>query len=536
MQKQKQRSKRKSKRRRKRRKAQPADDDDIPSVNLTRPCSICLLTVASLLLVLYSGSKRVEWPSVKHRSSLYLEQRVTIPFQYKESSAGPKSHNSTISCREPYQFQLEENTDFRGNDLAGGGGVKSFSLGHCCAFCIHTVDCKSFTFDASTKFCWMKHSKPHKEKVAKVTGAKMVSGSLSDSSFSRKENRLNRQLAKIGISPHALESITEVYQGSPRKNTAWVAGYSVKYGVYRDSHIQLVQDHLSRERRNYIIMQHAIEAQRDSPKERNVDMRSNFRKEKSSKRKALVVDVGANQGLFALFGAKMGADVIAVEPQLRLCRLINWSVLQNGFSIGREVVLYQSAVLDTYDRVHMRDANINEGAIGTIVPGRKGNIQAHPISDIVPTNRSVAFLKIDVEGAELAALRSAYKLFLVKSVDNVVVEFGPPSRWRRTLNMAPTVGIKVMTEMVNKFSFEIRLLDSQVYSTYDHTKSISSASNGNYKPISTIKDMEALVAAMAKCDCEAYLWFVHNDALEAKVRDTSINGDGISGIFSWLRL
>ena len=184
----------------------------------------------------------------------------------------------------------------------------------------------------------------------------------------------------------------------------------------------------------------------------------------------------------------------------------------------------------------MRDANINEGAIGTIVPGSQGNIQAHPISDIVPTNRSVAFLKIDVEGAELAALRSAYKLFLVKSVDNVVVEFGPPSRWRRTLNMAPTVGIEVMTEMVNKFSFEIRLLDSQVYSTYDHTKSISTASNGNYKPISTIKDMEALVAAMAKCDCEAYLWFLRNDALKAKVRDTSSNGDGISGIFSWLRL
>ena len=107
MQKQKQRSKRKSKRRRKRRKAQPADDDDIPSVNLTRPCSICLLTVASLLLVLYSGSKRVEWPSVKHRSSLYLEQRVTIPFQYKESSAGPKSHNSTISAGSHISFNLK---------------------------------------------------------------------------------------------------------------------------------------------------------------------------------------------------------------------------------------------------------------------------------------------------------------------------------------------------------------------------------------------------------------------------------------------
>ena len=55
-----------------------------------------------------------------------------------------------------------------------------------------------------------------------------------------------------------------------------------------------------------------------------------FSKEKSSKEN-LVVDVGANQGLFALFGAKMGADVIAVEPQLRLCRLINWSVCKMVF-------------------------------------------------------------------------------------------------------------------------------------------------------------------------------------------------------------
>mgnify|MGYP003319857841 CR=1 FL=1 len=64
------------------------------------------------------------------------------------------------------------------------------------------------------------------------------------------------------------------------------------------------------------------------------------------------------------------------------------------------------------------------------------------------------FLNIDVEGAELAAIRSAYKLFNKHFVDNVVVEFGPPSRWRRTLNMAPSVAIKVMTEMTNKYKCE----------------------------------------------------------------------------------
>ena len=78
MQKQNQRTKKKVNGGRRDGRLQHADDDDdIPSVNLKRPCSICLLTAASLLLVLYSGSKRVNWPSTKHRSNLYLEQRVT---------------------------------------------------------------------------------------------------------------------------------------------------------------------------------------------------------------------------------------------------------------------------------------------------------------------------------------------------------------------------------------------------------------------------------------------------------------------------
>ncbi len=159
-----------------------------------------------------------------------------------------------------------------------------------------------------------------------------------------------------------------------------------------------------------------------------------------------------------------------------------------------------------------------------------GNIQSHPISDIVPGNRSIAFLKIDVEGAELAAIRSAYKLFNKHLVDNVVVEFGPPSRWRRTLNMAPSVAIKVMTEMTNKYKFDIRLLDSQVYSHYTASRGTCLGSNGCYKPISSLSNMNVLISAMRKCDCEAYLHFAHNTELKTQI------DEGIGETFSWLRL
>ena len=501
---------------------------DVPICNfMKKPGLICLFLVGILCIVLFKGNNRGIVAYLKrHRSNAVLNQRFTVPFHYEEEKGLQDKDTTTLSdgCKTPYLFEIEENMDFGGNDIRGGGGVQTSSLGHCCQYCAHTAHCKAFTYIMATKYCWMKHSKPDDKGKLRKT-AKVISGYLPKDIFLKKEDKLDEELKQIGINGHLLQSTTEVYQGTPRKNTAQFEGYTVFYGVYRSSHFQLVQDHLNREQRNYLIMLHAIEKRRNALKAIN-----NLEISEKNRKNPLVVDVGANQGLFALFAAKMGADVVAVEPQVRLCRLINWSALQNGFKVGHEIVLYQSAILDKYERVNMRDANINEGAIGTIVRGASGNIQSHPISDIVPGNRSIAFLKIDVEGAELAAIRSAYKLFNKHLVDNVVVEFGPPSRWRRTLNMAPSVAIKVMTEMTNKYKFDIRLLDSQVYSHYTASRGICLGSNGCYKPISSLSNMNVLISAMTKCDCEAYLHFAHNTELKTQI------DEGIGETFSWLRL
>lgn len=48
----------------------------------------------------------------------------------------------------------------------------------------------------------------------------------------------------------------------------------------------------------------------------------------------------------------------------------------------------------------------------------------------------IHFLKIDVEGFEVPALRSAAKLFENQLVENTILEFGPPSRWDVTVEGA----------------------------------------------------------------------------------------------------
>ena len=389
--------------------------------------------------------------------------------------------NLTSLCTRPFRFVIEPDQDYVGHDINGVDGVKSTSFEHCCAFCGKTVGCKAFTYSAKNGgFCWLKHSKGATIKES----AGVVSGYLPANIFLDKQTALEKLLVPDGMVSNQLHTFIDVYRGTPITAYARVSGYRVEYGVYQRSHLTLVRDHLNREARQYKMMAKALSASKVHP--------------------PLMVDVGSNQGLYALVAMRIGAQVIAVEPQARLCRLINWSTLRNKFTIGKDLILYQSAILDTYDKVNMRNHNINEGAIGTIVKGvsGRGQIQTHPIADIVPQNATeIAYMKVDVEGVELAALISAVPLFKKRIVKTVVVEFGPPSRWANTLGMGGKDGLDIMA-MMAKYQFDIKLLDSQVYATY--------GGSGEYVMLTGHSDYRRLIDAMSTCECEAYLAFELN--------------------------
>ena len=163
------------------------------------------------------------------------------------------------------------------------------------------------------------------------------------------------------------------------------------------------------------------------------------------------MDVGANHGLFALFAAALGAQVVVLEPQRALCEVINAAAALNGAALAGRITLYNYAALDAREFIDMSAADVAEGAVATVVRGKeesgaqkakKGAVEARPVSDFAPAGtRPICFLKIDVEGFELHAIASSYPLFGVPPaadgtegvfarVEHVVVEFGPPSRWR----------------------------------------------------------------------------------------------------------
>jgi hypothetical protein len=99
--------------------------------------------------------------------------------------------------------------------------------------------------------------------------------------------------------------------------------------------------------------------------------------------------------------------------------------------------------------------------------------EAAQISESLAFRQPIHFLKIDVEGFELPALRSAAKLFENQLVENTVLEFGPPRRWDVTVPGASHMSQKdvraktmkeakdVLHRAVNEWHLDINLLPAE---------------------------------------------------------------------------
>ena len=185
------------------------------------------------------------------------------------------------------------------------------------------------------------------------------------------------------------------------------------------------------------------------------------RKNKSDgKSNTLAFDMGANQGFFTYFLAALGMDVHSFEISQD-----NFDSLQHGKHFNSK---------DIADRVHLYPMgldnkisrfNLSGGDYGGFLKGgetdqgsilgvtfdcfayhttKKGNDNNLDLSD-------VAFVKLDVEGFEIAVLMGASKsLFLPKkNIGGMLMEVGP-ARWNRA-SIDFETGLMEMMKLSSKF-------------------------------------------------------------------------------------
>ncbi len=148
--------------------------------------------------------------------------------------------------------------------------------------------------------------------------------------------------------------------------------------------------------------------------------------EKEIKPGEIVVDLGANIGYYTLIFARLVGDngkVYAFEPDPENFALLKKNVEINGY---KNVVLVQKAISNQTGKakLFLSEENVGDHQIFDSKYGRK-SIEIETVTldeyfkDIV-----VDFLKIDIQGAEQAALEGAAK-FLQNKKLKIITEFCP---------------------------------------------------------------------------------------------------------------
>lgn len=146
---------------------------------------------------------------------------------------------------------------------------------------------------------------------------------------------------------------------------------------------------------------------------------------------AVVYDIGANVGFFTVISARLvgpAGHVYAFEPLPENTVTIRRNIALNNF---QHVTVFEQAVSDTSGKGELMVAHYSGGSAltsATLPPDVKGSLPVElvTIDDLIHQQnlRPPTFVKIDVEGAEIAVLRGmiqtiqTYKPIIIYEIDD----------------------------------------------------------------------------------------------------------------------
>ena len=129
----------------------------------------------------------------------------------------------------------------------------------------------------------------------------------------------------------------------------------------------------------------------------------------------LFIDVGAHLGFYTLEALDLGAEVIAIEPSPTLLPLLKANIDLNGF----DGLVVPIAVADVKGVSYLGGPDLSRGAIGQV----EGFEVPTVTLDEIIGDRTVAGVKVDVEGAELAVLQGASRALGEKRIGLLQLEW-----------------------------------------------------------------------------------------------------------------
>ena len=177
----------------------------------------------------------------------------------------------------------------------------------------------------------------------------------------------------------------------------------------------------------------------------------------------VVVDIGANVGIYTLHALKAGAEVYAFEPTPETFNILLHNVALNGFEYSPKVHLYNSAVSDREEMTEFAVVSNSCGHNSMFRENKDDKIIRVPTVRLDDTLDGIKIdcFKVDVEGAEMLVLNGMESL--LKNNASVVgfVEFAPGNLRRSGIEP------RDLYDRLNQMGFrDIRLIDETSGETY----------------------------------------------------------------------
>ena len=130
-------------------------------------------------------------------------------------------------------------------------------------------------------------------------------------------------------------------------------------------------------------------------------------------------------------------------------------------------------------------------------------------------------------------MQSAFPLFDDDRVDNVFVNFGPPSQWMKSTDNGANEGLQALIKM-DSFDFQIRMLaTSSVYHEFAET---INTSNKNFFILKDRFSWKKLINKMTTANGGCHLWFLRNPTeMDSSMKPIKNAAEDENG-GSWLRI
>lgn len=135
----------------------------------------------------------------------------------------------------------------------------------------------------------------------------------------------------------------------------------------------------------------------------------------------VIIDAGANMGIFSLYASDRANKIYAFEPQRKVLNILNHNIALNDM---HKVITIVPFGLSDQNKDYMLNINPKEGHVSaSIIPKLTKNIDYEAITCITLDKwafennlKKIDFIKADIEGAERLMLRGS---------KNVLKEFAP---------------------------------------------------------------------------------------------------------------